>query len=381
MTTATAEPASAKIIDLLQVLLAQGGSDLFITAGYPPAMKKDGQICKLASQPLDAQQAHALVRAVMNERQRAEFDHSHECNFAIAPAALGRFRVSAFVQQGQYGMVMRVIPAQIPTLEQLAMPDALKELALSARGLCLVVGATGSGKSSTLAAMVDWRNRHSCGHILTIEDPMEFIHSHRHCIVTQREVGSDTDSWEVALKNSLRQAPDVILIGEIRDAQTMSYAIQFAETGHLCLATLHASNAHQALDRIVNFLPQDRREQWLMDLALNLRAIVSQRLVMRSDQQGRVPAVEILRNSPLVADLIFKGALGELQAAMEKSRQQGMQTLDQALFDLHEDGRISYEQALRHADGVNDLRLRIQREGRRGGAPDLAAGTEQVRLL
>lgn len=375
------DQASQFVYDLMRLLIARGGSDLFITAGFPPAIKVDGRVRRVSPQALDGRQTLALVRSIMNDRQLTEFERTRECNFAIAPLGIGRFRVSAFVQQGQAGLVMRIIPGEIPTLDGLGMPPALKDAALAKRGLCIVVGATGSGKSTTLAALVDWRNEQTEGHILTVEDPIEFVHPHKNCIVTQREVGLDTDSWDAALRNSLRQAPDVILMGEIRDRQTMEYAMQFSETGHLCLATLHAGSANQALDRIVNFFPEDRRAQLLMDLSLNLRAMVSQRLVPREDGQGRVAAVEVMLNSPLIADLVFKGAVGELKAIMEKSRNLGMQTFDQALFDLYESRAIGYEDALRHADSVNDLRLRIKLEGRRSAAPDLGAGTEHLQLL
>ncbi|MFT4190425.1 MAG: PilT/PilU family type 4a pilus ATPase [Comamonas sp.] len=375
------DQASQFVYDLMRLLVARGGSDIFVTAGFPPAIKQDGAIRKVSPQVLDGRQTLALVRSIMNDRQLTEFERTRECNFAVSPTGIGRFRVSAFVQQGQAGMVMRIIPAEIPTLDGLAMPAALKDVALARRGLCIVVGATGSGKSTTLAALVDWRNEHTEGHILTVEDPVEFVHPHKNCIVTQREVGLDTDSWDVALKNSLRQAPDVILMGEIRDRATMEYAMQFAETGHLCLATLHATNANQALDRIVNFFPEERRAQLLMDLALNLRAMVSQRLLPRESGPGRVAAVEVLLNSPRVADLVFKGAVGEIKAVMEKSGNLGMQTFDQALFDLYEQHAVGYEDALRHADSVNDLRLRIKLEGRRSAAPDLAAGTEHMQLV
>ena len=348
---------------LLAQMRARGGSDLFITAGFPPAIKLDGKLTPLAGAALDAQQAAGYVRAVMNERQAAEFASSREANFAISPEGLGRFRVSAFVQMGQAGMVLRLINTAIPTLDGLGLPAILQDIVMSKRGLVIMVGATGCGKSTTLAAMVGHRNAHSHGHIITIEDPVEFIHPHGNCIVTQREVGVDTDDWATALKNTLRQAPDVIQIGEIRDRDTMDHAIAFAETGHLCLATLHANNANQALDRIINFFPEERRQQLLMDLSLNLKGMISQRLIPNKDGGGRKAALEILLNSPLMSDLIFKGQVHEIKELMKKSREHGMQTFDQALFDLHEAGAISYEDALRNADSVNDLRLTIKLKG------------------
>jgi twitching motility protein PilU len=304
-----------------------------------------------------------LARSIMNDKQAAEFERTNECNFAINPPGIGRFRVSAFMQQGQVGLVLRTINTTIPRFEELMLPPVLREIVMSKRGLVIFVGATGSGKTTSMAAMLDHRNRNSKGHIVTIEDPIEFVHEHRNCIVTQREIGSDTESWGVALRNSLRQAPDVITIGEIRDRDSMDYAIAFAETGHLCLATLHANNTNQALDRIINFFPEDRRQQLLMDLSLNLRAFISQRLIPRRDGKGRVPAVEVMLNSPLISDLIFRGEVSQIKEVMKKSRELGMQTFDQALFDLHESGLITYEDALRNADSVNDLRLRIKLEG------------------
>lgn len=354
------DQASKFINDLLKLMLSRGGSDLFITADFPPAIKVDGKVVKVSPQPLNGVHTLALARAIMNDKQAAEFERTKECNFAISPPAIGRFRVSAFVQQGKVGMVMRTIPAVLPTIDSLNLPQVLKDITLSKRGLCIVVGATGSGKSTSLAAMVDWRNENTHGHIITIEDPVEFIHAHKNCVITQREVGLDTDDWGVALKNTLRQAPDVILMGEIRDRETMEYAIQFSETGHLCLATLHANSANQALDRIINFFPEARRPQLLMDLSLNLRAMISQRLVPLKEGKGRAAAIEVMLNSPLIADHIFKGNVGEIKDVMKRSRELGMQTFDQALFDLYEAGRINYEDALRNADSVNDLRLQIK---------------------
>ena len=366
---------------LLAQMRARGGSDLFITAGFPPAIKLDGKLTPLAGAALDAQQTAGYVRAVMNERQAAEFASSREANFAISPDGLGRFRVSAFVQMGQAGMVLRLINTAIPTLDGLGLPAILQDIVMSKRGLVIMVGATGCGKSTTLAAMVGHRNAHSHGHIITIEDPVEFIHPHGNCIVTQREVGVDTDDWATALKNTLRQAPDVIQIGEIRDRDTMDHAIAFAETGHLCLATLHANNANQALDRIINFFPEERRQQLLMDLSLNLKGMISQRLIPSKEGGGRKAALEILLNSPLMSDLIFKGQVHEIKELMKKSRELGMQTFDQALFDLHEAGAISYEDALRNADSVNDLRLTIKLKGATAPEPAQQPGTTTLGLL
>ena len=375
------DQASKFINDLLKLMLQRKGSDLFITADFPPAIKVDGKVTKVSSQNLTAGHTLALVRSVMNDKQAAEFERTKECNFAISPAGIGRFRCNAFVQQGHMGMVMRVIPQELPTIDTLGMPQILKDVAMSKRGLTILVGATGSGKSTTLAAMVDWRNVNSHGHIITVEDPVEFVHPHRNCVITQREVGVDTDSFEAALKNSLRQAPDVIQIGEIRDRETMEHAIAFAETGHLCLATLHANSANQALDRIINFFPEERRAQLLMDLSLNLRAMVSQRLIPKQDGKGRAAAVEIMLNTPLISDLIFKGDVSEIKEIMKKSRNLGMQTFDQSLFDLFEAGVISYEDALRNADSVNDLRLQIKLNSQRAKTQDLAHGTEHLTIV
>lgn len=375
------DQASKFINDLLRLMISRNGSDLFITGDFPPAMKVDGSITKVSSQPLNAGHTLALARAIMNDKQAAEFERTKECNFAISPPGVGRFRVNAFLQQGKVGMVMRVIPAVLPTIDGLGMPQVLKEVAMTKRGLAILVGATGSGKSTTLAAMVDWRNEQSFGHIITIEDPVEFVHMHKNCVVTQREVGLDTDSWGAALKNSLRQAPDVILMGEIRDRETMEHAMAFAETGHLCLATLHANSANQALDRVINFFPEDRRTQLLMDLSLNLKAMISQRLLPRQDGKGRFAAVEVMLNSPLISDLIFKGDVLEIKEIMKKSRNLGMQTFDQALFDAYESNQITYEDALRNADSVNDLRLQIKLNSQRGRSADLSAGTENFAIV
>ncbi len=375
------DQATKFITDLLRLMVNRNGSDLFITSDFPPAIKVDGKVTKVSPQPLNGDHTRALARSVMNDRQIAEFERTKECNFAISPPGVGRFRVNAFIQQGKVGMVMRTIPAVLPTIDGLGVPQVLKEIAISKRGLCILVGATGSGKSTTLAAMVDWRNENSFGHIITIEDPVEFVHAHKNCVVTQREVGLDTDSWEIALKNSLRQAPDVILMGEIRDRETMEHAVAFAETGHLCLATLHANSANQALDRIINFFPEERRSQLLMDLSLNLKSLISQRLIPKQDGKGRTAAVEVLLNTPLISDLIFKGEVSEIKEIMKKSRNLGMQTFDQALFDAYENNIISYEDALRNADSLNDLRLQIKLNSQRGKSQDLSAGTENFAIV
>ncbi|MDZ7937739.1 MAG: PilT/PilU family type 4a pilus ATPase [Rhodoferax sp.] len=375
------DQATKFINDLLKLMVSRNGSDLFVTADFPPAIKVDGKITKVSPQPLNAAHTMALARSIMNDKQVAEFERTKESNFAIAPAGIGRFRANAFIQQGKVGLVLRVIPQVLPTIDGLGVPQVLKEVVMSKRGLCIMVGATGSGKSTTLAAMVDWRNEQSYGHIITIEDPVEFVHAHKNCVITQREVGLDTDSWEAALKNTLRQAPDVILMGEIRDRETMEHAVAFAETGHLCLATLHANSANQALDRIINFFPEERRSQLLMDLSLNLKALVSQRLIPKQDGKGRMAAVEIMINSPLISDLIFKGEVSEVKEIMKKSRQAGMQTFDQALFDLYEGNAITYEDALRNADSLNDLRLQIKLNSQRGKSNDLSAGTENFAIM
>lgn len=375
------DQASEFINNLLKLMLSRNGSDLFITAEFPPAMKVDGKVTKVSQQPLNGRQTLALARAIMSDKQVAEFERTKECNFAIAPPELGRFRVNAFMQQSKVGMVLRTIPNNIPTIDHLKLPEVLKEVATTKRGLCIMVGATGSGKSTSLAAMVDWRNENSYGHIITVEDPIEFVHAHKNCVVTQREVGIDTDSWDAALKNTLRQAPDVILMGEIRDRETMEHAVAFAETGHLCMATLHANSANQALDRVINFFPEERRAQLLMDLSLNLKAMVSQRLVPKQDGKGRVAIVEVMLNSPLISDLIFKGEVAEIKEVMKKSRNLGMQTFDQALFDAYESNKITYEDALRNADSVNDLRLHIKLNSQRAKTTDLHAGTENLSIV
>ncbi len=367
--------------EMLRAMVSKKASDLFITAGFPPAFKIDGQITPVSSQPLTPQHTADLARAIMNDRQAQEFEATKECNFAVSPPGIGRFRVSGFVQQAHIGMVLRTINTTVPTVDELGLPPILKEIVMTKRGLAIVVGATGAGKSTTLAAMIGHRNQNSHGHIITIEDPIEFVHEHRNCVVTQREVGVDTDSWDAALKNTLRQAPDVILIGEIRDQATMDYAVAFAETGHLCMATLHANSANQALDRIINFFPEERRSQLLMDLSLNLKAMISQRLVPKKDSKGRAAAFEILLNSPLISDLIFKGEVHEIKTVMGKSRELGMQTFDQHLFELCEAGEISYEDALRNADSVNELRLTIKLQGQEAKGRDPLSGIEHLDIV
>jgi twitching motility protein PilU len=367
--------------NLLTLMVSKKGSDLFITAGFPPAIKVDGRVTPATAQVLTAQHTLELARAIMNDRQAAEFEARKECNFAINPQNIGRFRANAFIQQGRTGLVLRTINTKIPTLDELNLPTVLKDIALAKRGLVMFVGGTGCGKSTSLAAMIGFRNENSHGHIVTIEDPIEFVHEHRNCIITQREVGVDTDSWEMALKNTLRQAPDVILIGEIRDRETMEHAIAFAETGHLCLGTLHANSTNQALDRVVNFFPEDKRDQLLMDLSLNLRGLISQRLIPLRGGKGRVPAVEIMLNSPLIADLIFKGNVPEIKELMKRSRELGMQTFDQSLFDLFESDQITYEDALRNADSINDLRLHIKLAGKDAKERDLTAGIQHLDIV
>jgi twitching motility protein PilU len=369
------------VFDLLRLMLGKKASDMFITTGFPPAMKVDGKVTPVSAQVLTAQQAREIARSIMNDKQATEFEATNECNFAIGIPNVARFRVNAFIQRGSVGLVFRTITTKIPKLEELGLPDVLKDVAMTKRGLVIFVGGTGSGKSTSLAAMIGYRNENSYGHIITIEDPVEFVHEHINCVITQREVGVDTDNWQIALKNTLRQAPDVILIGEIRDRETMDYAVAFAETGHLCMATLHANSTNQALDRIINFFPEERRHQLLMDLSLNVRAFVSQRLIPKIDGIGRAAAVEIMLNSPLISDLIFKGDVHEIKEIIGRSRELGMQTFDQALFDLHEAGQISYEDALRNADSVNDLRLKIKLEGKDSKDKDLSAGLDHLDMV
>lgn len=373
--------AQSLMHQLLGLMKEKGGSDLFVTAGFAPAIKFSGKLTPVSKSILSAEESASLVLALMNEAQLEEFHATHECNFAVSPQGIGRFRVSAFMQQAKAGMVVRTITTDIPELDALHVPPQLKDIVMSKRGLIIMVGATGSGKSTTLAAMIGHRNAHSHGHIITIEDPVEFVHPHINCIITQREVGTDTADWHTALRNTLRQAPDVILIGEIRDRETMDHAIAFAETGHLCLATLHANNANQALDRIVNFFPEERRKQVLMDLSLNLRAMISQRLIPAKSGKGRCAAVEIMLNSPLISDLIFNGDVHQIKELMKKSRELGMQTFDQALFDLVEGDKISVEDALRNADSVNDLRLSLKLQGKNAGAADTAASIQGLDII
>jgi twitching motility protein PilU len=369
------------IHDLLRAMIAKKASDLFITAGFPPAFKLDGRMTPVSNQSLTPQHTQELARALMNDKQAQEFEGSSECNFAVNPPGIGRFRVNAFVQQARVGLVLRTITTAIPNMDDLNLPSVLKDVVMTKRGLVIVVGATGSGKSTTLAAMLGYRNENSYGHIVTIEDPIEYVHDHKNCLITQREVGVDTASWEAALKNTLRQAPDVILIGEIRDRETMDHAISFAETGHLCMGTLHANSANQALDRIINFFPEERRSQLLMDLSLNLKGLISQRLIPTKDKSGRAAAIEILLNTPLISDLIFKGDVHEIKGIMAKSRDLGMQTFDQALFDLYESGEISYEEAIRNADSMNELRLQIKLNGAEAQDRDMTSGLDHLNIV
>ncbi len=364
--------------DLLRRMVERKGSDLFITAGFPPAIKIDGEVRPQMDKALSPEQSAVMVRSIMNDRHTREFDSTKEANFAISPPGIGRFRVSAFLQQGNTGCVIRTIQSRIPSLDELDLPPVLKDIVMAKRGLVIVVGATGSGKSTTLAAMLGYRNEKSRGHIITIEDPVEYVHPHRGCVVTQREIGVDTENWHNALKNTLRQAPDVIMIGEIRDRETMEYGIQFAETGHLVLGTLHANSSNQALDRIINFFPEEKREQLLMDLSLNIRALLSQRLIPLENEEGRAAAMEILIGTPLVADLIFRGEVAKIKEVMARSNRLGMKTFDQALFDLYEARKISYEDALRNADSKNELRLRIKLESKRDDKTDELDGNLRI---
>ena len=366
---------------LLKLMVHKNASDLFITAGVAPSLKVNGKISPVTQATLTPIQAKEIVLGIMTPAQKEEFERENECNFAISASGIGRFRVSSFMQRNNAGMVLRKIETTIPTMEELGLPAILKELAMTKRGLIMFVGATGSGKSTSLASMIGFRNKNSTGHIITIEDPIEYIHHHEGCIVTQREVGLDTMSFETALKNTLRQAPDVILIGEVRTRETMDHAIAFAETGHLCLATLHANNANQAMDRIINFFPEDRRNQLLMDLSLNTRAFVAQQLIPTPDGTGRVLSAEIMINSPLMADLIRKGEIQKMKSLMAKSRNMGMQTFDQSLFDLYKQGQITYEDAINYADSANELRLMIKLGDSKGaGADSLAASLDGVTI-
>ncbi len=366
--------------DLLKLMVEKKGSDLFITVGFPPAMKIQGKMTPVSKTALTAENTKAMTYAVMNDRQLKEYEATKECNFAVAPQGIGRFRANAFIQQSCCGLVMRVIETEVPNIDKLGLPAVLKESVMVKNGLIIMVGGTGSGKSTSLAAMIDYRNQNSYGHIITIEDPIEYVHPHKNCVIMQREVGVDTDDWDIALKNTLRQAPDVILLGEIRDKETMEFGVAFAETGHLAMATLHANSSNQALDRIINFFPEERKTQLLMDLSLNLKAIISQRLVKTPDGKGRRAAIEIMLNSPLMSDLILKGEVHEIKALMAKSQEMGMQTFDQALFDLQQADEISYEEALRNADSVNELRLRIKLEGKDAKDSDKMDGLDHLSL-
>ena len=366
--------------DLLKALVERDGSDLFITVGFPPAMKIHGKVTPVSKTKLTPENAKSLCQAIMNDKQLKEFEATKECNFALAPEGVGRFRANAYIQQGYSGLVLRVIETDVPNIDKLKLPEVLKDVVMTKNGLVIMVGGTGSGKSTSLAAMIDYRNDNTYGHIITIEDPIEYVHPHKKCIIMQREVGVDTDDWEIALKNTLRQAPDVILLGEIRDRETMEFAIAFAETGHLAMATLHANSANQALDRIINFFPEERKSQLLMDLSLNLKSVISQRLLKTPDGKGRVAAIEILLNSPLISDLILKGDVHEIKTIMSKSNELGMKTFDQALFDLYETDKISYDDALRSADSMNELRLRIKLEGKAAKGKDQKDDLDHINL-
>ena len=375
------EQAISYMRDLLQLMIDKKGSDLFISVGFPPAIKVDGAIKPVSKMKLTPENTKALTYAIMNDRNIKEFEATKECNFAISPKPIGRFRVNAHVQSTNVGMVLRTIETTVPTLDGLGLPEVLKEITMTKRGLVIMVGGTGSGKSTSLAAMINHRNENSQGHIITLEDPVEYVHEHKGCIIMQREVGIDTEDWGIALKNTLRQAPDVIFLGEIRERETMEMAIQFAETGHLAMATLHANSANQAMDRIINFFPDERRQQLLMDLSLNLKGVISQRLLKRADGKGRAAAIEILLNSPLISDLLLKGDTHMIKEIMAKSNELGMKTFDQALFDLYEDDMITYEDALRNADSVNELRLRIKLEGKEAQDSDKFAGLDGMELM
>lgn len=366
--------------DLLKLMVEKNGSDLFITVGFPPAIKIDGKVTPVSKTKLSADNSKAMTYAIMNDKQLKEYEATKECNFAIAPVGIGRFRVNAFIQQSNCGMVLRTINTDVPTIDKLGLPEVLKDISLTKRGLVIMAGGTGSGKSTSLAAMIDYRNENTYGHIVTLEDPIEYVHEHKNCIMMQREVGVDTDDWDIALKNVLRQAPDVILLGEIRDRETMEYGVAFAETGHLAMATLHANSANQAMDRIINFFPEERRQQLLMDLSLNLKGVIAQRMMRAREGVGRVVAIEIMLNTPLIADMILKGEVNEIKAVMQKSRELGMQTFDQALFDLYEADKITLEDALRNADSMNELRLRIKLEGKENKGKDKLDGLDHLSL-
>jgi twitching motility protein PilU len=366
--------------DLLKLMIEKKASDLFITVGFPPAMKIHGKMTPVSKTELTPENTKALAYAVMNDKQLKEYEATKECNFAVAPVGIGRFRANAFIQQSFCGLVLHVIETEVPNLEKLGLPEVLKDVVMTKNGLVIMVGGTGSGKSTSLAAMIDYRNANTYGHIITIEDPVEYVHPHKNCVITQREVGVDCDDWDIALKNTLRQAPDVILLGEIRDRETMEFGIAFAETGHLAMATLHANSSNQALDRIINFFPEERKTQLLMDLSLNLKAVISQRLLKTVDGKGRAAAIEILLNSPLISDLILKGEVHEIKAIMAKSNELGMKTFDQALFDLYEADKITLEDALRSADSMNELRLKIKLEGKDAKGRDSMDGLEHLSL-
>jgi twitching motility protein PilU len=368
------------VLDLLKMMIAKEGSDLFVTVGFPPAIKIHGQVTPVTKTPLKPEDTKSMVYAVMRDKQLKEFEATNECNFAIAPPGIGRFRANAFVQQGHMGMILRTITTDVPTLDGLKLPEVLKDISMTKRGLVIMVGGTGSGKSTSLAAMINHRNENQSGHIITLEDPIEYVHPHKKCIMTQREIGLDAESWEIALKNTLRQAPDVILMGEIRDAESMEHAIAFAETGHLCMATLHANSANQALDRVINFFSEERRTQLLMDLSLNVKAIVSQRLLRTPDGKGRSAAIEILINSPLISDLILKGEIHGIKEVMGKSRELGMITFDQALFELLEADKVTMEEALKNADSANELRLKVKLQGKASKGRDALGGLDHLSL-
>lgn len=374
------ESAISYVHQLLHSTLEKNASDLYITSLASPSVKVDGQMSPLSDQALSSEQAGFLVRSIMNDRQLKEFEEHMECNFAISLPENGRFRVNTFTQRGSPGMVLRHIPDYIPSFKELVLPPILKDIAMTKRGLVIMVGATGSGKSTTLASMVDYRNEHTKGHIVTIEDPIEFTHPHKKCLITQREVGVDTESYAIAMKNTLRQAPDVILLGEVRDRETMEYAVAYAETGHLCLTTLHANSTNQALDRIINFFPEERRDQLLMDLSLNLKGIVSQRLVRKINDKGRLPAVEVMLNTPLMSDLIYKGDISGIKELISKSNQLGMCTFDQALFRLIDAKMITVKEGLRNADSVNDLRLQLKLNSRHAKKGDFFKGTDSLKM-
>jgi twitching motility protein PilU len=371
------DQASKLIRELLTLMVKKGGSDLFITAGFPPAMKLKGKMTPLMKQPLSAEDSKALTQCIMNDKQLKEFEETKECNFAVNPPGIGRFRCNAFVQQGCQGLVARVITAEIPNFDKLGLPQVLKEVIMHKNGLILMVGGTGSGKSTTMAALIDHRNINSYGHIITLEDPIEYVHPHKNCVIMQREIGVDSHSWEHAMHNTLRQAPDVILVGEIRSKETMDFALELAQTGHLAMATLHANSANQALDRVLGFFPTEKQKKLMADLSLNLRSIISQRLV-RTIDGGRCAAIEILINSPLIAELIMNGDVGGIKPIMAKSRESGMQTFDQHLFDLYEEGKLDLEGALGYADSANELRLTIKLKSKEAKGRDPLSGLEHL---